>query len=170
MKHLHRILLVDDEPEVTRSLKTALRKEPWDIETADSGEQALDLMDDQEFDVIVSDERMPGIRGADLLGQVRDRFPGTIRVMLSGTIEQIYRAGELTSTKEDHIDQFPGAKGRVEQIYGEFGIVALPITVILNPEGQEIARMIGDAEWNSESAKAIISASKSITFPNWLTL
>ena len=40
----------------------------------------------------------------------------------------------------------------------EFGIVALPITVILNPEGQEIARMIGDAEWNSESAKAIISA------------
>ena len=87
MKHLHRILLVDDEPEVTRSLKTALRKEPWDIETADSGEQALDLMDDQEFDVIVSDERMPGIRGADLLGQVRDRFPGTIRVMLSGTID-----------------------------------------------------------------------------------
>lgn len=39
----------------------------------------------------------------------------------------------------------------------EFGVVALPITVILNPEGQEIARLIGDADWNSESAKAIIA-------------
>jgi hypothetical protein len=38
------------------------------------------------------------------------------------------------------------------------GIVGLPITVIIDPEGREIARLIGDAEWNSDSAKAIIAA------------
>ena len=40
----------------------------------------------------------------------------------------------------------------------DMGVLGLPITLILNPEGEEIARMRGDAEWNSESAKAIIAA------------
>ncbi|MDD9923399.1 MAG: TlpA disulfide reductase family protein [Boseongicola sp.] len=40
----------------------------------------------------------------------------------------------------------------------DMGVLGLPITVILNPEGQEIARMRGDAEWNSDSAKAIVAA------------
>ena len=40
----------------------------------------------------------------------------------------------------------------------EMGVFGLPITVILNPEGKEIARLIGDADWNSDSARAIISA------------
>jgi thiol-disulfide isomerase/thioredoxin len=38
------------------------------------------------------------------------------------------------------------------------GVLGLPVTVILNPEGQEVARLIGDAEWDSDSAKAIIAA------------
>ncbi len=38
------------------------------------------------------------------------------------------------------------------------GVMALPVTLILNPEGQEVARLIGDAEWNGESAKAILAA------------
>lgn len=38
------------------------------------------------------------------------------------------------------------------------GIMGLPVTVILNPEGQEVARLIGDADWNSESAKAVLGA------------
>jgi thiol-disulfide isomerase/thioredoxin len=38
------------------------------------------------------------------------------------------------------------------------GVIGLPVTVILNPEGQEVARLIGDAEWDSDSAKAILAA------------
>ena len=38
------------------------------------------------------------------------------------------------------------------------GVLGLPVTVILNPEGQEVARLIGDAEWDSDSAKAIMAA------------
>lgn len=38
------------------------------------------------------------------------------------------------------------------------GVMGLPVTVILNPEGQEVARLIGDAEWDSDSAKAVLTA------------
>ena len=38
------------------------------------------------------------------------------------------------------------------------GVMGLPVTVILNPEGQEVARLIGDAEWDSDSAKAVLGA------------
>lgn len=43
------------------------------------------------------------------------------------------------------------------QLSRQMGVMALPITVILNPEGQEVARLIGDAEWDSDSAKAILN-------------
>jgi hypothetical protein len=38
------------------------------------------------------------------------------------------------------------------------GVLGLPVTVILNPEGQEVARLIGDAEWDSDSAQAVLGA------------
>ncbi|MBL4767952.1 MAG: TlpA family protein disulfide reductase, partial [Rhodobacteraceae bacterium] len=47
---------------------------------------------------------------------------------------------------------------RKQAVAREMGVLGLPITIILNPEGLEIARLIGDAEWNSDSARAIIAA------------
>lgn len=79
-----KVLLVDDEPEVTRSLRRGLRKEPWDIVTADSAEEALERLAESPFDVVVSDERMPGMQGSDLLSHVRTAHPSAIRIILSG--------------------------------------------------------------------------------------
>lgn len=56
------------------------------------------------------------------------------------------------------VENLPLHRDPKSQIAREMGVFGLPITVILNPEGQEIARMRGDAHWNSDSAKAIIAA------------
>ncbi len=79
-----RVLFVDDEPAVTHGLRVALRKEPWEIVTADSGEEALNRLSESPFDVVVSDERMPGLQGSDFLSIVRRDHPETIRIILSG--------------------------------------------------------------------------------------
>lgn len=78
------VLLVDDEPALTASMKVGLRKSGWKIATADSGEEALEMSRANHYDVIVSDERMPGMQGSDLLTLVRTESPDTLRITLSG--------------------------------------------------------------------------------------
>ena len=80
------ILFVDDEANVLQGLQRILRplRSEWDLEFACSGQAALDLMAVRHFDVIVSDMRMPGMDGADLLKEVQRRHPTTVRMVLSG--------------------------------------------------------------------------------------
>jgi len=80
----YRVLLVDDEAHVIDSLKRALRKEPYEILGATSAEEALDLLARETVDVIVSDEKMPGMAGSEFLSLVCRRYPETIRMMLTG--------------------------------------------------------------------------------------
>ena len=81
-----RILLVDDEASVVDELRRSLRelRNDWTIDAALSGADALLAMDREAFDVVVSDMRMPGMNGAQLLTRVRDRHPATARLILSG--------------------------------------------------------------------------------------
>lgn len=80
------ILFVDDEPAVLEGLENRLRRlrKQWDIHFALGASEALKKMEDRPVDVIVSDMRMPGIDGAELLERVRQRFPQTVRFILSG--------------------------------------------------------------------------------------
>ncbi|MEM7318966.1 MAG: TlpA disulfide reductase family protein [Pseudomonadota bacterium] len=59
---------------------------------------------------------------------------------------------------EENIENLPRHQDPKQAVAREMGVLGLPITVLINPEGQEIARLRGDAVWNSDSAKAIISA------------
>lgn len=79
-----KLLLVDDEPDVTNSIKRLLRKEGYEIHTAPDAESGLLLLDEQQFDVVISDHRMPGMQGADFLTVVKDKQPNTTRMILSG--------------------------------------------------------------------------------------
>lgn len=90
----NRILLVDDETLVLMALKRSLYEEDLEIVTATSAEQALLLMTERPFKVVISDERMPGLQGSDFLTQIRDLYPATIRMMLTGhaTLEAAMRA------------------------------------------------------------------------------
>ncbi len=78
------LLLVDDEENILRSLQRVLRREPWELTTATSGEEALAAMAEQEFDLVISDARMPGMDGPTLLAEVHQKYPGCIRILLTG--------------------------------------------------------------------------------------
>jgi HD-like signal output (HDOD) protein/ActR/RegA family two-component response regulator len=80
------VLFVDDEPMILGALRRMLRtsRDRWDMSFVDGGEAALAVLRDRPCDVIVSDFRMPGMNGAQLLELVRRDHPGTARVILSG--------------------------------------------------------------------------------------
>ncbi|MCG2582317.1 MAG: response regulator, partial [Marinobacter sp.] len=79
-----RLLLVDDEENILRSLKRILRKEPYELETATSGDVALSMMEEQKFDLVISDARMPGMDGPTLLAKIKKKWPFCIRILLTG--------------------------------------------------------------------------------------
>ncbi|OJF14245.1 response regulator [Couchioplanes caeruleus] len=80
------VLFVDDEPRILGGLRRMLRthRDRWDMSFAEGGEAALAALRERPCDVIVSDYRMPGMNGAQLLERVRIEYPGTARVILSG--------------------------------------------------------------------------------------
>lgn len=86
---MKRILFVDDEPRILEGLQRSLRpcRKQWEMAFANNGQEALDILAKGAFDVIVSDMRMPGMDGARLLELVRDRYPGMMRIVLSGQFE-----------------------------------------------------------------------------------
>ena len=81
-----RLLFVDDEPNVLSGLRRSLHgmRETWDMQFVESAETALQALEKESYDAIVSDMRMPLMDGADLLDQVKQRYPDTVRMILSG--------------------------------------------------------------------------------------
>ena len=81
-----RIMFVDDEPMVLNGLRRSLHgmREVWDMQFVESAAAALQVLDKESYDAIISDMRMPSMDGADLLDQVKQRYPDTVRMILSG--------------------------------------------------------------------------------------
>jgi len=78
------LLIVDDEPEVLASLRSLFRRD-YKVLTAERGEQALDILRlGTEVHVVITDQRMPGMTGVELLSRVREEFPDVIRLMMTG--------------------------------------------------------------------------------------
>ena len=80
----HKVLIVDDEPVITDMLKDVLSTEPYEILSSSSGEEALETLAKENVDVVISDEKMPGMTGSEFLAVVRKEFPDTIRMILTG--------------------------------------------------------------------------------------
>jgi len=80
----YRILLVDDEPNVLKTLQRVFRQENYVVVTASSGQAALELLRREVFHLMISDYMMPGMNGAELLKQVKAIKPEIIRIMLTG--------------------------------------------------------------------------------------
>jgi len=79
-----RILLVDDEPNICRSLRRLLRRDGYEIVTASSAAEAMACIQNEAIDVVISDQRMPQMSGTELLEHVRALRPETVRIILSG--------------------------------------------------------------------------------------
>jgi DNA-binding NtrC family response regulator len=83
------ILFVDDEPKVLDGLRRMLYplRNEWQTVFASSGQQALQLLSESDYDVLVTDIRMPGMNGIELLQHVAKQFPRVVRLVLSGTAD-----------------------------------------------------------------------------------
>jgi diguanylate cyclase (GGDEF)-like protein/PAS domain S-box-containing protein len=83
----HTLLIVDDEENIRRALVRVLRNEGYQILTAAGPSQAFELLACQPVGVILSDQRMPEMIGTEFLGRVKDMYPETVRIVLSGYTE-----------------------------------------------------------------------------------
>lgn len=79
-----RVLVVDDDQWV-RKASSRMLAPTWEVETAESAEAAARLLENRRFDAVLTDYEMPGRDGLWLLGVVRSRWPGTRRVLISGS-------------------------------------------------------------------------------------
>lgn len=118
-----RLLFVDDEPNVLAGLRRMLypERELWSAKFAAGGAEALDMLAREAFDVVVSDMRMPGMDGAEVLSRVREVDPGVVRIVLSGQTDQrsAVRAANVAHqflTKPTDPDALKAAVNRGQQL------------------------------------------------------
>lgn len=86
-KRQRTILLVDDEESILSSLRRLLRPDGYRILVANGGAVGLELLEKNDVDIILSDQRMPGMTGVEFLRQVKLSYPHTVRMVLSGYTE-----------------------------------------------------------------------------------
>jgi len=83
----HTILCVDDEANIINSVKRLVRKDNYQVLTASGGAEALEVLEKNQVHLIISDQRMGGMTGRELMGIVKERYPDVIRIILSGFID-----------------------------------------------------------------------------------
>jgi response regulator RpfG family c-di-GMP phosphodiesterase len=83
------LLIVDDEARVLSALRRALRKEGYEILTAESPREALKLIADHPVDAVLSDHKMPGMSGLQVLAEVARQRPNAARLLISGWPEAV---------------------------------------------------------------------------------
>lgn len=83
-----KVLFVDDEPMILNGIRRALYRSGWKISIADGPYNALDVIDDLQPDVIISDAIMPGMNGVQFLQRVSEKWPGIARFILSGQADE----------------------------------------------------------------------------------
>ena len=89
----HRLLIVDDEPDMLDFMERVFRSE-YEVVRASSGEEALRLLGQKKFAVVITDQKMPQMTGVELLERIGQRLPSLVKVLLSGftDVPEIERA------------------------------------------------------------------------------
>lgn len=80
----HKVMIVDDEDLVRNALVRSLRKEGHELIIAENAQQALEILEQERIDLIISDHLMPGMTGLEFLRLVKEKYPETIRIILTG--------------------------------------------------------------------------------------
>lgn len=111
------LLLVDDDRFMLGVLNDMLVGQPYRVLSACSGEEALDVLDHEAVEVILCDQAMPGMRGTEVLARAAERYPKTVRLMLSGQpdLSEI-EAAIASGVADDHYVKPLGARSLRERI------------------------------------------------------
>ena len=101
------VLIVADDPALLEALPEALRLrlDPIDVDTCDSAVAALERIETQDYDAIVTDIKMPGMDGLALLAHIRERRPSTPTLLITGHGEEDLAARALEGGAYDYISK-----------------------------------------------------------------
>ncbi|HSD44932.1 MAG TPA: protein kinase [Burkholderiales bacterium] len=145
-----RLLFVDDEERVTNALKAVFR-DTYDVVTASSGEQALQLARTQPFHVIVSDQRMPGMLGVELLREVKLLCPNAVRMLLTGYSDLAAIVGSVNDGEVFRFVSKPWNQDDLQGTVAEAVTIAIaleaspPPRVTVKPSDDVVALVLDDA-------------------------
>lgn len=149
------VLCVDDEANVLRALKRLLRKEPYQLLTANSGAEALQILETEEVHLLVSDYRMPGMTGTELLSEVAERSPETVRVVLSGYADA---ASIVEAINRGHIFRFLAKPWSDEELKANLRVCLEQNELIVRHREltEELAKRNAELRFLSERQKSLI--------------
>ncbi|MGD9601881.1 MAG: response regulator [Gammaproteobacteria bacterium] len=164
------VLFVDDEAMLLAGLRRQLRpfRHEWDMAFAESAAQAITALEQRPFDVVVSDIRMPGRSGVDLLAEVAERWPRTVRVILSGEadLETACRSVKVTHqflakpTPPDALYQAIARAYRLRALVNDTALVerigALATLPAIPQLYRELIESLQDPDRSIESIAALI--------------
>ena len=119
-----KILFVDDEGRIVNLLKMMFRSN-YEVFTATSGNDALEIIAANNIQVIVSDQRMPGMLGTELLSAVRKRSPGTMRILLTGYSDLTAIVGSVNDGEIFRFVNKPWNNEEMKAIVGEAAEIAM---------------------------------------------
>ena len=129
-RRLPAVLCVDDEERVLNALKYLLR-DAFEVETAASGAQALERLKARRFQVLVSDQRMPGMLGVDLLREAKAIAPSTVRILLTGYSDL---AAIVGSVNESEVFRFVSKPWQQEDLLATINeAVSVAVALEANP-------------------------------------
>ena len=148
------VCVVDDDPSVRRGLTRLLHSAGYTVEAFCSATDFLGQERCESVGCLVLDVRMPGLDGMELQAELGGE---TFEVLTIATGRNSPE-GIRKFFAEIGVDNLPRHQDPKQALASQMGIFGLPISVILDAEGREIARLRGDADWSSDSAKAVFKA------------
>jgi response regulator RpfG family c-di-GMP phosphodiesterase/tRNA A-37 threonylcarbamoyl transferase component Bud32 len=120
------VLFVDDEERVLNALR-AIFKQTYDVETALSGPQALEILQSKHVHLLVSDQRMPGMLGVEVLRKARDVSPATVRILLTGYSDLAAIVGSVNEGEVYRFINKPWNQGDLQVTVSEAVTIALAL-------------------------------------------
>ena len=148
----YRVLFVDDERRILTALRSIFRRE-YEVFTANGGAEALEILQKNRVDVVVSDQRMPNMLGNELLAKVHQLYPQTMRVLLTGFMD---KAAIIDTINQGQIYRFinkPWKNEDIREIIAEAALASEFEMEALETAEQETAVQNSALEPNSVNAK-----------------
>ncbi|MBP7215830.1 MAG: response regulator [Candidatus Omnitrophica bacterium] len=113
----YKVLIVDDEAPVRSLFEDLLKKEKCDVKAVASGEEAVDLVTNEDFDVVLLDIKLTGISGLETLKKIKELKPTTMVIMITGFG---YDESLITKSKELGCSGYIGKNMPISQIMSNF--------------------------------------------------